>query len=592
MAVICLVLPLFCVQVSAAVIPVSIEGLGQAGINTDVNAAIGNANTGDIINVTGTGTNTGVTTILVNKAVQINWNASSPNGAIYFDLYTAGANLIINGNFNGLAIGGTGNNTVTITGNSYIGTLAAMGEDTIILAGSAVIGSYDVINDQYNHYDEYVSDRRGQSNNNSPAGEDEPDTRGRGDEFTLYDVLDEEDDDLTFIITDDEPLIKDGIEYAGIVDIKNFFTDDPEEIPKEVIIDGKRYLVGNTIYIVGIKNLEIVGYTETGVSYVFPAVENSDNPATFKAIGLPRGVVLSEDGVLSTAKLPLRVGIYRFSVTVDNGLDSHTIYVNLNIKSGYASDDDLIDDLTQHDKEDQPKVLDDEDETPDGGIPRLWMNEEFRLHYLPDLKDFDELFLDGKLLKSGEDYRAESGSTVIILTEQTMAPLPTGDHVVTTMFHQNSDVGMDTVINDVGGSSFVFRFGDGKTEGKRINIGGDGVTGSVTFDDKSGETPITTISANTEAINQRANNLSNATGCEIIAAFETKQTGGFGGKTATFAVSVKSLDLTLKNGTAVYIAVYDSKTGKTYQNKGEVKDGMIVFRTQHSGVFMISLKKY
>jgi hypothetical protein len=161
------------------------------------------------------------------------------------------------------------------------------------------------------------------------------------------------------------------------------------------------------------------------------------------------------------------------------------------------------------------------------------------------------------------------------------------------MFHQNTDVGMDTVINDVGSSSYVFRFGDEKTSGKRVNIGGDGVTGSVTFDDTaSKEEPITTITANSEAIQKRAANLSNATGREIIAAFETKQHGGFGGKTATFAVSVKSLDLSLKNGTAVYVAVYDSTTGKTYQNKGEVKDGMIVFRTVHSGVFMVALEKF
>jgi hypothetical protein len=161
------------------------------------------------------------------------------------------------------------------------------------------------------------------------------------------------------------------------------------------------------------------------------------------------------------------------------------------------------------------------------------------------------------------------------------------------MFHQDSDVGLDTVINDVGSSSFVFRFGDEKSDGKRLNISGDGVSGSVTFDDKDAkETPITTISANKEAIEQRAKNLSNATGKEIIAAFETKQSGGFGGKTATFAVSAKSLDLNLKDGTAVYIAVYDSKSGKTYQNKGTVKDGMIVFKTKHSGVFMISLEKY
>jgi hypothetical protein len=173
-----------------------------------------------------------------------------------------------------------------------------------------------------------------------------------------------------------------------------------------------------------------------------------------------------------------------------------------------------------------------------------------------------------------------------------MIPLTNGDHVVTTLFNQNSDVGMDTVINDVGSSSFVFRFGEKGSTGTRVNISGDGVKGSVTFDGSIEKQPITTLSANTEAIQTRCANLSNATGNEIIAAFETKQSGGFGGKTATFAIDARSLGLTLKNGSAVYIAVYDSKTGKTYQNQGEVKDGVIIFKTKYSGVFMISREKF
>jgi hypothetical protein len=398
----------------------------------------------------------------------------------------------------------------------------------------------------------------------------------------------------TVEITDDKPFEQDGQTYYGIVDIVNVDTDKPQEIPKEVFIDGLRYLVGETIYIVAKKDLEIVGYAETGVSYVFPAVENVAREAAFSAEGLPEGVILSEGGVLSTEVLPLNPGSYEFTVTVDNGVDTNTIEVTLTIKSGYASDEELTADLTKNDKENAPAILEkDGEEKESDGVPGLWINADLTLHYDPDFEDFEKLFLDGKLLKLGEDYLVKNGSTVIILTEQTLAPLQNGDHVVTTMFHQDSEVGLDTVINDVGSSSFVFRFGDEKKDAKRVNISGDGVTGSVSFDDKgSEEQPLTALSANTEQIQARAANLSNATGNEIIAAFETKQTGGFGGKTATFAVSVKSLDLTLKNGTAVYIAVYDAKSGKTYQNKGSVKDGMIVFRTKHSGVFMISLEKY
>jgi hypothetical protein len=385
-------------------------------------------------------------------------------------------------------------------------------------------------------------------------------------------------------ITDNTPFEQNGKSYAGTVDIVSVDSDTPQEIPKEVFINGQRYLVGETIYIVGREEKKIEATADTGFSYIFTAVENVDNPVKFTVEGLPEGLVMSEDGVITTKTLPAPVGTFEITVTADNGADTNIYTMTIEIKSE-MTDAELLKKLTENDI---PELLTE----PQEDVRRMWVNQELSIHYEPDIDDFYAVFLDGQLLNK-QDYRVEEGSTVIILTEQTIAPLPNGDHVVTTMFHQESNVGLDTVINDVGSSSYVFRFGDEKSDNKRININGDGVVGSVTFDDKNAkETPITTISANTEAIEQRAKNLSNATGCEIIAAFETKQNGGFGGKTATFAVSTESLDLKLKNGTAVYIAVYDSKTGKTYQNKGTVKDGMIVFKTKHSGVFMVSLRKY
>jgi hypothetical protein len=388
----------------------------------------------------------------------------------------------------------------------------------------------------------------------------------------------------TVEITEDKPFEQDGKSYAGTVDIVSIDSDTPQEIPKEVFINGQRYLVGDTVYIVGEEKKKIEATADTGFSYVFTAVENSERPVKFTAEGLPEGLEMSADGTITTKTLPAPVGTFEITVTADNGADTNVYTMTIEIKSE-MTDAELLKKLTENDI---PELLTE----PQEDVRRMWINEELSIHYEPDIDDFYAVFLDGQLLNK-QDYRVEEGSTVIILTEQTIAPLPNGDHVVTTMFHQESNVGMDTIINDVGSSSYVFRFGDEKSDNKRINISGDGVEGSVTFDDKNAkETPITTISANTEAIEQRAKNLSNATGREIIAAFETKQHGGFGGKTATFAVSVKSLDLKLKDKTAVYIAVYDSKTGKTYQNKGEIKDGMIVFKTKHSGVFMISLKKF
>jgi hypothetical protein len=390
-------------------------------------------------------------------------------------------------------------------------------------------------------------------------------------------------------VIDNKHILEDDNVYYGTVEIENLFSDTPKAIPDEVFINGVRYRVRDSIYIVGERNLTIIGYTETGVSYVFTAVENTDDAVKFTAEGLPEGVLLSENGVLSTEFLPLAAGTFEFTVTVDNGKDTHSIPVTLIIKEGYGNDRELLEDISAHDKEPAPQVLDGNGETD--GILNLWINGILKLHYDPELEDFAGLFLDGKLLEAGVDYLTEEGSTVVVLTEQTMVPLTNGDHVVNAMFRQNSDVGLDTVINDVGSSSFVFRFGEKGSSGIRLNISGGGVEGSVTFDG-SDEEPLTTLSANTEAIKTRCANLSNATGNEIIAAFETKQSGGFGGKTATFAVSAKSLGLTLKDETAVYIAVYDSKTGKTYQNAGTVKDGMIIFKTKYSGVFMISKEKF
>jgi hypothetical protein len=394
------------------------------------------------------------------------------------------------------------------------------------------------------------------------------------------------------IIEDDTPIVIGDKEYAGTVKVESVNSDTPQEIPKEVIIDGEYYAVGDTVYIVGTEEKTVEATAETGFSYVFTAVENSDNPVKFTAEGLPDGLEMSEDGVITTKTLPAPVGTFEITVIADNGADTSEYKMTIVINESELSDTELLEAIRANDV---PGLLSE----PQEDIHNMWVNEELSIHYEPEIDDFYALFLDGKLLTPETDYRLEEGSTVIILTEQTMASLPSGDHVVTTMFNKGSDVGLDTVINDVGSSSFVFRFGDDKTEGMRVNIGGDGVSGSVTFDDtNSKEEPITTITANTKSIEERAQKLSNATGKEIIAAFETAKHGGFSsgaapaGRIATFAVSVKSLDLKLKDGASVYVAVYDSTTGKTYQNKGEVKDGMIVFRTKHSGVFMVSLEKF
>jgi hypothetical protein len=618
MAVICLVLPLFCIQASAdETINVS-QYADNDALETAINDALNNP-ANSTVTVTGTKDDQDmmgdVSAVFRYAGQTLNWTAFAPNIALDINTAASSVNFHMNtGSLNVLIFQYVNEGVLhnyEVIGNSYINSHIYVG-NRVTLYYAETITTNEGINGM-GTWLLYGSPQQDPEIIDDPSDpEREPETN---DIIELQRKMPNSPpggfaDKIIVIITDDKEFEKDGKNYYGIVDIKNFYSDEPREIPDEVFINGLRYLVGDTIYIVGAEDLEIIGYTETGVSYVFPAVENSDEIATFTAEGLPEGVVLSEDGVLSTETLPLTAGVYQFTVTVDNGLDTNTINVRLTIKEGYASDEELLLDLTRNDKEEQPEILDqlggddgtDRSGEDDGGreeiepgyeVPEIWMNEELGLHYDPELEDFVGLFLDGRRLIENVDYRTEEGSTVLILTEQTMTPLSNGDHVVTTMFHQNSDVGLDTVINDVGSSSFVFRFGDGETDGNRINIGGDGVLGSVTFDDTNiKEAPITTITANTEEIETRAKNLQNATGTEIIAAFETRQQGGFGGKTATFAVSAKSLDLDLKNGTAVYIAVYDAKTDKTYQNKGEVKDGMIIFKTRHSGVFMIALEEF
>jgi hypothetical protein len=602
---------MFCFQASAVTLT-GLEGLQEIEDaiqnELDVTGAGGTVYVDGIITAGSYGTP--ISLEYTNDNQTIVWSINAPDHIVeVMEGNYTGSNFQMNGSaeLNHLTLVGlTGD--VRIDGNVELQTLEIDGgTPNITIAGNAKLLSefdmdgleaYITLEDNAQatilNPNEFYNDNRGQNNEIVPdvindETEELPET---GEEIEAkIDIDDNSGDVIIVVITDKEPFEEDGKQYYGTVDIKDYFTDAPKEIPDEVFIDGMRYAVGDVVYIVSKKDLELVGYTNTGLAYVFPAVENVEMEVKYSAEGLPEGLELTEDGVLYTTKLPLPAGETTLSITADNGVDTHTIEIMINIKHGYEDDDELKDNLSLNDKEDQPDVLSDYDE--DGNLLNLWINDELKLHYDPELDDFVELFLDGELLEEGMDYIVEEGSTVIILTEQTMIPLASGDHVITTMFNQNSDVGLDTVINDVGSSSFVFRFGDDKANGKRINIGGDGVEGSVTFDDSaSKEEPITTITANSEEIQQRAANLSNATGREIIAAFETKNHGGFGNKTATFAVSVKSLDLTLKNGTAVYVAVYDSTTGKTYQNKGEVKGGMIVFRTKHSGVFMVAKDKF
>jgi hypothetical protein len=607
LAVICLIVPLFCIQVSAADVTTDISDVDAYTDIRDLimSDVVGQGAGGNRVTVTGSYYLTSDRTVDLSIGVQteIIWQANIGDGRIQLNCNTPNVTFTMNsGRIGTLVTSGYNGPTVNIGGSASIGQIFANSYDEgplVYIRNSATISPDSLYDDSFlEGGPQRIFDLRVPVDTSS---EDESETNPEspplvtGDDFeTSLESGKNSGGKITLTITDDTEFIEDGVIYYGVVDIKDYFTDSPKSIPKDVFISGKRYRVGEVVYIVARENLEIVGYTKTGLAYIFPAVENVENPVVFTAEGLPEGLALTEDGILYTEKLPLQTGSTELTVTADNGVDTHTIEVKITIKPESENNKELIEDLTQNDKEKQPEVIDEEGEKePVGDVLNLWLNGELRLHYDPELDDFETLFLDGRRLIEGVDYTTEEGSTVIILTEQTMIPLTSGDHVVTTMFHQNTDLGMDTVINDVGSSSFVFRFGDEKTSGKRVNIGGDGVTGSVTFDDTNAkEEPITTIQANTEAIQERAANLSNATGREIIAAFETKQHGGFGGKTATFAVSVKSLDLTLKNGTAVYIAVYDSKTGKTYQNKGTVTDGMIVFRTIHSGVFMLSLEKF
>jgi hypothetical protein len=167
-----------------------------------------------------------------------------------------------------------------------------------------------------------------------PSDPDEPIVRGNEFDISKQPVNDKNIGELIVIISDDKPIFVDNQQYYGTVDIKSYYTDTPRAIPKEVFIRGSRYLVGDTIYIVANNDFAINGYAETGVSYVFEAVANTEDTAVFTAEGLPEGVVLSEDGILSAENLPIKGGVYNFTVTVDNGKDTYSTAVSLEIKDG------------------------------------------------------------------------------------------------------------------------------------------------------------------------------------------------------------------------------------------------------------------
>ncbi|MDR0991785.1 MAG: hypothetical protein LBL87_02655 [Ruminococcus sp.] len=584
-AAICLIFPLTMMRADAY--EYEIDVTGQQNLSDVIQDAAGQTTETQTLYIIGDNTDYNeAISLSLNGSINIVWLANMPNAQLeitYFPL-TSPQNFHGSFSMNGGSLG-----SIDVNGD-------AAGNFPVSVNGGQVFGQLTGP----------ISDNRRPAAPPEPVSEEsEPESAPTpppepGTEVDLTGTLagikpGSDEGEPTVKVVDNTPITVNDQQYYGTVDIVRLKGDKPLPIPDEVFINGVRYYVGDTVYIVGDEEKIAAGYAETGFTYVFTAVENSDEPVKFTAEGLPDGLEMTEDGVITTKIIPAPVGKFTVKVTADNGLDTNVFELTIEIKEGSLSDEELYSTLTVNNDPDlEPVVLDENGEPQEsGGITNIWINEDLTLHYDPDIEDFYGLFLDGKLLTKDRDYLLRDGSTVVVLTEQTMVPLTNGDHVVTGVFEKNSKVGMDTVINDVGSSSFVFRFGEKGSAGVRLNIGGDGVKGSVTYeggDEK--EQPLTTITANSEAIKERAKNLSNATGNEIIAAFETKQSGGFGGKTATFAVSVKSLGLDLKNGTEVYIAVYDSKTEKTYQNAGTVKDGMIVFKTKHSGVFMVALERF
>jgi hypothetical protein len=346
-AAICLILPLFAVQVSAVV---SIDGVEIADLENDLQNAL---NLGRNITVTGDSNDILDISIFFARINQtIEWAANTPgvtltvqsnavdtvNGGftdnttfrmtggalsrLYLDSFYSPSSADISGsaNIGSVSLDG-GSPSLSISDSAHIGTLTLGGEMMSLYIGPNVTIE-DPIENLEAILPDYIQDEREQiqnDNEETPAEEDAPESKPikTGDEIkTSTPAGKNSGGSLTVTITDDEPFEEDGLKYAGKVDIKEFFTDTPKSIPDVVFINGKRYLVGDVVYIVAKKDLEIVGYTKTGLAYIFPAVENVEKTVVFTASNLPEGLALTEDGILYTEKLPLKRGIteiYRHS---------------------------------------------------------------------------------------------------------------------------------------------------------------------------------------------------------------------------------------------------------------------------------------
>jgi hypothetical protein len=96
----------------------------------------------------------------------------------------------------------------------------------------------------------------------------------------------------------------------------------------------------------------------------------------------------------------------------------------------------------------------------------------------------------------------------------------------------------------------------------------------------------TDIRYNSKRLTQTEEYIAEKFKATALGSFETAQKGGWG-DIATITISLEKLGFDLKDGTKLYVLIFDTKTKEWHQVEAEVIDGNIVIVTEYSGIFAI-----
>jgi uncharacterized repeat protein (TIGR02543 family) len=101
---------------------------------------------------------------------------------------------------------------------------------------------------------------------------------------------------------------------------------------------------------------------------------------------------------------------------------------------------------------------------------------------------------------------------------------------------------------------------------------------------------LTGISFDTGRVRECEDYVTRLIGAEVVGGFETAQKGGFGGP-ATVSVSLEKIGIKAVDGIEFYVMIYDSKTGKWYEDTAIVEGGNAVIDTERSGIFLVLMNR-